>query len=113
MAAEQRSSRDARATAAARPGLELERHAPLEASRSSPDDAGDPTTERVLSHRIERTKLQTRIAALEQELEASERRQKQLVTQYERVLEERTAEAERHRPEQSGSRLLSRLLGRR
>ena len=99
--------------AATRPGLELEFRAPLEATRSSPDDAGEPATELVLSHRIERTKLQTQIAALEQELKASERRRTQLVTQYERLLEERTAEAERNRIDRSRPRLLRRLFGER
>ncbi|OVE84009.1 hypothetical protein B2G88_13925 [Natronolimnobius baerhuensis] len=43
-----------------------------------------------LAHRIERTKLQTQVTALERTLKTSEERQYDLITQYERLLAERT-----------------------
>ena len=113
MAAEQRTStrtrRDADAPASA-PDIELEFRSPLESTLSRTDDADGLTTELVLSHRIERTKLQSQIAALERELQASEHRRTQIITQYERLLEERTTEQEQTRDECSQSGLLGRLF---
>ena len=56
---------------------------------------GDGTqTEPPLPYRIERTRHRARITALERELAASERRQQSIVTQYERLLEDRSADVE-------------------
>lgn len=61
-----------------------------------------------LHSRIERTKLQTRVTALEWALETRERQRAEIVTQYERLLEERTDEGE----DVEAESLLSRLLER-
>ncbi|AEH36018.1 hypothetical protein [Halopiger xanaduensis] len=63
---------------------------------STPAAAPDSTTAREppLSHRIERTALRARVTALERALETSESRQQEIVTQYERVLAERTDETQ-------------------
>ena len=58
------------------------------AVRTKSPAAADP-----LSHRIERTKLQARVTALERALETSEYRQHEIRTQYERLLAERTEAA--------------------
>lgn len=63
---------------------------PADSAGRTPSAAtADPS----LAHRIERTKLQTRVTALERALETSEYRQHEIRTQYERLLAERTAEA--------------------
>ncbi|APW97014.1 hypothetical protein CHINAEXTREME_04165 [Halobiforma lacisalsi AJ5] len=49
----------------------------------SPDDTD-------LSTRIERARLQSRVTALERALTTSERRRRAVITQYERLLEDRT-----------------------
>ncbi len=48
----------------------------------------------LLAARIERIRLSARIAALEQALEASERRRQAIVDQYEQLLADRTAATE-------------------
>ncbi|AXR79797.1 hypothetical protein [Natrarchaeobaculum sulfurireducens] len=113
MAAEQRSATRTRGDAdapAPAPDIDLEFRSPLESALLRTDDPDEVPTELVLSHRIERTKLQSQIAALERELQASEHRRTQIITQYERLLEERTTEQERTRDECSKSGLLGRLF---
>lgn len=92
-----------------RSGVELEYHSPVNlhrtqstARQSQATTVGSRPTSSIttdasdapLSHRIERTKLQTRVSALERALETSESRQHEIVTQYERLLAERTADAD-------------------
>lgn len=64
-------------------------------------------SEPALHARIERTKLQAKVRALERTLETSERQRAAIVTQYERLLEERMDEVDA-----SETGLLSRLLER-
>ncbi|AFZ72826.1 hypothetical protein [Natronobacterium gregoryi] len=80
------------------PDVELEFQSP---SRTEPESE--------LHFQIERTKLQTRVTALERALETSERQRTEIVTQYERLLEERTDEDDATGDETAG--LVARLLG--
>ncbi|SDR30925.1 hypothetical protein [Natronobacterium texcoconense] len=72
-----------------------------------PADETPTRTDAELHSRIERTKLQARVTALERALETREHQRAEIVTQYERILEERTDETE---DETAG--LLARLLER-
>ena len=105
----------------ARSGVELEFSAD---SRS--DDRGDVSSadpepaasnsglvEPPLQYRIERTHLRARVAALERELEASERRRRSIVAQYERVLDDRTDSDSARASRADDAGLLERLFGRR
>lgn len=74
--------------------IELEFESPVATRAQSADDSRTATQgaelDTPLAHRIERTKLQTQVTALERALETSEYRQYEIVTQYERLLAERT-----------------------
>ncbi|SFC25896.1 hypothetical protein SAMN05444422_106105 [Halobiforma haloterrestris] len=59
-----------------------------EASSRSPRSRSPDDTD--LSTRIERARLQSRVTALERALTTSERRRRSVITQYERLLEDRT-----------------------
>ncbi|MWV41525.1 hypothetical protein [Natrialba sp. INN-245] len=63
-----------------------------------------------LPARIERTYLRTRVAALESELEASERRRQDVIEQYERILENWRADASSQDGDQPSEGPLGRLL---
>ncbi|RKD93771.1 hypothetical protein [Halopiger aswanensis] len=65
------------------------------ASASASTGSTTAAPEPPLSHRIEQTKLEARVTALERALETSEYRQQEIVTQYERLLAERTDETTR------------------
>lgn len=89
----------------------------LRSSIASPDSHAAPSTtasirdaERVpLAHRVERQQLRARIRALERELEASERRRRAIVRQYERILDDRDP-CECTRPDAGARAALRRLL---
>ncbi|RQG93190.1 hypothetical protein EA462_03040 [Natrarchaeobius halalkaliphilus] len=69
-------------------GIELE-------FRSTDTDSSADRVERTLAVRIERVRLLARIAALERELEECEKRRQEIITRYERVLEDQRADADR------------------
>ncbi|ADB59219.1 hypothetical protein Htur_0318 [Haloterrigena turkmenica DSM 5511] len=56
-----------------------------------PIDSSDQRPSVPLAARIERTQLELRVAALEDALEASERRRQAVIDRYERLLEDRAA----------------------
>ncbi len=66
-----------------------------------------------LAYRIERTRLRTRIAALERAVETSERRRQEVIDQYERVLRNRDETNDVTVPSEPAGplALLSRLIG--
>ncbi|WP_222915075.1 hypothetical protein [Natrinema sp. SYSU A 869] len=67
-----------------------------------------------LSYKIERTRLHTRIAALENALETSENRRQAVIDQYERLLESRDepSGSSLSPPDSQSRTLLARLVGR-
>ncbi|MCW8173180.1 hypothetical protein D8S78_18970 [Natrialba swarupiae] len=69
-----------------------------------------PPIRGVAPRRIERTYLRTRVAALESELEASERRRQDVIEQYERILENWRADASSQDGDQTSEGPLGRLL---
>lgn len=67
----------------------------LEAVRvSAADGASDRRRSPLLAARIERLRLELRVAALEDALETSERRRQAVIDRYERLLEDRTTSDE-------------------
>ena len=67
----------------------------LEANRVAAVDGANELRRRVPLHaRIERTRLELQVAALERALETSRRRRQNVIDQYERVLANRTASDE-------------------
>lgn len=82
----------------------------LEAVRVSViGDASDRRRSVPLAARIERTRLELRIAALEDALETSERRRQAVIDRYERLLEDRTAPDETSPSDGRLDSLLARL----
>ncbi|WP_049924249.1 hypothetical protein [Halopiger djelfimassiliensis] len=80
---------------------------PIGSSVRSDRDASRSTS--TLPARIERRRLRARIAALEHALETSERRRQAILTQYERLLDERENDIER---EETSGRIVDRLFDR-
>ncbi|MEY7852139.1 hypothetical protein AB7C87_23390 [Natrarchaeobius sp. A-rgal3] len=94
-----------------RSGVELAFESDTANSNAEPAAAGQAAdSSESLPVRIERTYLRTRVAALESELEASERRRQDLIDQYERILESWRAETNRSDASSESSGPLGRLL---
>ncbi|RQH00943.1 hypothetical protein [Natrarchaeobius oligotrophus] len=113
MSVEQRSvdstpAEDERTTDPSR-GLELEFRSDVSPVCSDDHSSSDDRSGASLPSRIERTQLRARVAALERELAARERRHRDVVVRYEQVLEDRTSEQTDGTAERAASGPLERL----